>query len=73
MLSDELGDGGFLLAIANVDSGKVIGSSLLVDGGVDCGLASLTIAVDQPTSDGDEGINGLEVVKKCVRTQTCVG
>jgi len=68
VLSDELGDGGSLLAVANVDAGELIGHSLLVDGGVDGGLASLTtIAVDQPrltTSDGDKGIDGLEACKK---------
>ena len=67
MLSNELGDGGLLLAIANVDAGEVISRNLLVDGGVDGCLASLTIAVDQPmmtTSDGDEGIDSLEAGKK---------
>mmetsp|Transcript_1347 Transcript_1347/g.3373 ORF Transcript_1347/g.3373 Transcript_1347/m.3373 type:complete len:351 (+) Transcript_1347:318-1370(+) len=64
-LSDELGDGGSLLSHADVNAGKGVLLGLLVDDGVDGdgGLSRLTIPDDQltlTTSNGDEGVNGLE-------------
>ena len=64
-LSDELGDGGALLADTDVDAGEGLGLGLLVDDGVDGdgGLACLTVTNDQlalSAADGDEGVDGLE-------------
>jgi hypothetical protein len=64
-LADELGDGGTLLADADVDAGEGLGLGLLVDDGVDGdgGLAGLAVTDDElalATADGDEGVDGLE-------------
>mmetsp|Transcript_6933 Transcript_6933/g.8766 ORF Transcript_6933/g.8766 Transcript_6933/m.8766 type:complete len:245 (+) Transcript_6933:4795-5529(+) len=64
-LSYKLGNGRSLLSNTNVDTGKRISLSLLVDNGINGngGLTSLTITNNKltlSTSNGDQGINGLE-------------
>jgi hypothetical protein len=65
--TDQLSNGGSLLADTNVDAHQLVISrlGLLVDDGVDgnSGLTSLTITNDQLTlssSDGDESVNGFQ-------------
>mmetsp|Transcript_14062 Transcript_14062/g.32734 ORF Transcript_14062/g.32734 Transcript_14062/m.32734 type:complete len:449 (-) Transcript_14062:207-1553(-) len=64
-LSDELGDGRSLLSDTDVDTGEGIGLGLLVDNCINGngGLSGLTITDNQlslSTSDGNQGIDGLE-------------
>mmetsp|Transcript_2781 Transcript_2781/g.4206 ORF Transcript_2781/g.4206 Transcript_2781/m.4206 type:complete len:523 (+) Transcript_2781:251-1819(+) len=64
-LSYELSNGGSLLSNSDVDTGKGLLLGLLVNNGIngDGSLSSLTISNNQltlSTSNGDQGINGLE-------------
>jgi len=67
-LPDKLSDGGTLLANANINAREGIRLGLLVDDGINRngGLTGLTITDDQltlTTTDGDEGVHGLEAGK----------